>query len=216
MFREFRTFATSTTVKNNINIVKDKACNTIGYNCDCLNRWKEHYSELLNKDAVSHNPETSTAGSECPHQFVHRRRCGYTRRSSKHRKVTEKWQSGRNMHDNGRLLKFGGERMLRWLQVIINCVWITEKIPDDWRRGIILPFWKRNGDRVTCASHRGITLLSIPGKLLALILLRRSVSAIRSRRRIQQADVIPGCSTIDQIFALRQIIEKYNEHNRTL
>ena len=70
--------------------------------------------------------------------------------------------------------------MLRWLQVIINCVWISEKIPDDWRRCIILPFWKRKGDRLTCVNHRGITLLSIPGKLLALILLRRSVSAIRS------------------------------------
>ena len=106
--------------------------------------------------------------------------------------------------------------MLQWLQLIINCVWISEKIPDDWRRGIILPFWKRKGDRLTCANHRGITLLSIPGKLLALILHRRSVSAIRSRRRIQQAGFMPGRSTIDQIFALRQIIEKCNEHNRTL
>ena len=106
--------------------------------------------------------------------------------------------------------------MLQWLQVIINCVWISEKIPDDWRRGIILTFSKRKGDRLTCANHRGITLLSIPGKLLALILLRRSVSAIRSRRRIQQAGFMPGRSTIDQIFALRQIIEKGNAHNRTL
>ena len=65
-------------------------------------------------------------------------------------------------------------------------------------------------------NHRGITLLSIPGKRLALILLRIFVSAIRSRRRIQQAGFMPGRSTIDQIFALRQIIEKCNEHNRTL
>ena len=108
--------------------------------------------------------------------------------------------------------------MLRWLQVIINCVWISEKIPDDWRRGIILPFWKRKGDRLTCANYRGIkpTLLSIPGKLVALILLRRSVSAIRSRRCIQQAGFMPERSTVDPIFSLRQIIEKYNEHNRTL
>ena len=115
------------------------------------------------------------------------------------------------------LLKFGGEFILRWLQVIINCVWINEKIPDDWRRGIILQFWKRKGDRLTCANRRGITYLSIPGKLLALILLRRSVSEIRPRRRIQQAGFMPGRSTVDHIiFAFRQIIEKWNEHNRTL
>ncbi len=49
-----------------------------------------------------------------------------------------------------------------------------------------------------------------------LMLLRRSVSTIRSRKRIQQAGFIPGRSNVDQIFALRQMIEKCNEHNRTL
>ena len=161
-------------------------------------------------------PRNIYCGSECPHRFVHIRRCGHTRRSAKRRKVIEKWQSGRNMQDKAELLKFGGECMLPWLQVIINYVWISEKISDDWRIGIILPFWKRKGDRLTCANHRCINLLSIPGKRLALILLRRSVSAIRSRRRIQQAGFMPERSTIDQIFALRQIIEKCNEHNRTL
>ena len=66
MFREFRTLATSTAVKNNINMVKDKAGNIICNNCDCLNRWKEQYSELLNKDPVPHNPETSTAAANAP------------------------------------------------------------------------------------------------------------------------------------------------------
>ena len=66
MFREFRTLATSATVKNNINIVKDKEGNVISNNCDCLNRWKEHYSELLNKDPVPHNSETSTAAANAP------------------------------------------------------------------------------------------------------------------------------------------------------
>ena len=48
MFREFRTLTTSTTVKNNINIVKDIEGNIISNSGDCLNRWKEHYSELPN------------------------------------------------------------------------------------------------------------------------------------------------------------------------
>ena len=56
--------------------------------------------------------------------------------------------------------------MLRWLQVLINCVWISEKTPDDWRRGIIIPFWKRKGDRHTCANRRGITLSSIDTRQL--------------------------------------------------
>ena len=47
-------------------MVKDKAGNIISNNCDCLNRWKEHYSELLNKDPVPHNPETFTAAANAP------------------------------------------------------------------------------------------------------------------------------------------------------
>ena len=160
-------------------------------------------------------PRNIYCGSECPHRFVHIRRCGHIRRSAKRRKVTEKNDRAAGICKiMAELLKFGGECMLRWMQVLINCVWISEKIPDDWRRGIILPFWKRKVDRLTCANHRGITLLSIPGKLLALILFRRSVSAIRSRRRIQQAGFMSWRSTVDHIFALRKIIEKCN--NRTL
>ena len=66
MSREFRTLTTSTIVKKPINIVKDKEGNIMSNNCDCLNRWKEHYSELLNKDPVPHNPETSTAAANAP------------------------------------------------------------------------------------------------------------------------------------------------------
>ena len=184
MFREFRTLTTSTTVKNNINIVTDKEGNIISNNCDCLNRWKEHYSELLNKDPVPRNPDTSTAAANAPTDL------SISEDAVTLDKVRNAVKSLKNDRAAGickvsaELLKFGGECMLRWLQVTIKCVWISEKIPDDWRRGIILPLWKCKGDRLTCANHRGITLLSIPGKLLALILLHRSVSAIRSRRRI--------------------------------
>ena len=114
------------------------------------------------------------------------------------------------MQDNGRteLLTFGGECMPGWLHEIINCVWISEKIPDDWRRGIILPFWKRKGDRLTCANHRGITILPMPGKRLALILLRRSVSAIRSRRRNSKLASYPGAQPLVRYFPSDKLSKK--------
>ena len=63
--------------------------------------------------------------------------------------------------------------MTKWLAYIINIVWIKKTIPDDWRRGIILPFWKNKGNKEECSNHRDKTLLSIPGKLFAIILLER-------------------------------------------
>ena len=93
---------------------------------------------------------------------------------------------------------------LHRLAYIINIVWIKKTIPDDWRRGIILPFWKNKGNKEVCSNHRGITLLSIPGKLFAMILLER---ICHNHRRSEQAGFTAGRSTTEQIFAIRQIIE---------
>ena len=90
-----------------------------------------------------------------------------------------------------------------------------ETIPDDWRRGIILPFWKNKGNKDVCSNHRGITLLSIPGKLFAMILLERIRPTFHNHRRSEQAGFTAGRSTTEQIFAIRQIIEKSKEFNKS-
>ena len=91
--------------------------------------------------------------------------------------------------------------------MVINIVWIKKTIPDDWRRGIILPFWKNKGNKEVCSNHRGITLLSIPGKMFAMILLERIRPTFHNHRRSEQAGFTAGRSTTEQMFAIRQIIE---------
>jgi len=56
-----------------------------------------------------------------------------------------------------------------------------------------------------------ITLLSIPGKVLARVLPNRMQNTVDYLLRQQQAGFRPGRSCIDQIFSLRQIIEKVSE-----
>ena len=105
--------------------------------------------------------------------------------------------------------------MIEWLAYIINIVWIKKTIPGDWRRGIILPFWKNKGNKDVCSNHRGITLLSIPGKLFAMIILERIRPTFHNHRRLEQAGFTAGRSTTEHIFAIRQIIEKSKECNRS-
>ena len=105
--------------------------------------------------------------------------------------------------------------MIEWLAYIINIVWIKKNIPDDWRRGIILPFLKNKGNKEVCSNHRGITLLSIPGKLFAMILLERIIPTFHNHRRSEQAGFTAGRSTTKPIFAIRQIIEKSKEFNKS-
>ncbi|XP_069979447.1 uncharacterized protein [Penaeus vannamei] len=56
-----------------------------------------------------------------------------------------------------------------------------------------------------CSNHQGITLLSIPGKFLAHILLRRIRDHLLRHKRPEKSRFTPGKSTIDHILALRVI-----------
>ena len=99
--------------------------------------------------------------------------------------------------------------------MVINIVWIKKTIPDDWRRGIIFPFWKNKGNKEVCSNHRDITQLSIPGKLFAIILLELIRPTFHNHRRLEQAGFTAGRRTTEHIFAIRQIIEKSKEFNKS-
>ena len=45
-------------------------------------------------------------------------------------------------------------------------------MPQDWKDSVLVPVFKKN-DRLICDNNRGISLLSVPGKVLANILLER-------------------------------------------
>ena len=61
---------------------------------------------------------------------------------------------------------------------------------------------------------RGITFLSVPSKILAKIIIRRMTDAVDEQLRPEQAGFRKGRGCIDQIFALRNIIEQSTEWQR--
>ena len=63
------------------------------------------------------------------------------------------------------MLKCGGECLLEWLGRVCSACIVEEKVPNDWMRGIIVPIHKGKGERSKCKKYRGISLLSIPGKV---------------------------------------------------
>ena len=101
------------------------------------------------------------------------------------------------------------ETLIAWLK-LYNCVWKTEKMPSDWRSGTIVKIAKK-GDLSHCNNCKGITLLSVPGKIFCSILPSRIRSVDDRVLREEQAGFRPGRSCIDQIFVLRNILEQSNE-----
>ena len=94
-------------------------------------------------------------------------------------------------------------------------IWGEEVLPTDWKRGWIVKIPKK-GDITDCNNYRGITLLSVPGKVFCRVLLNRIQATVDNLLRVNQAAYRSGCSTIDMIFTLQCIIEKCLEYNAEL
>jgi len=105
------------------------------------------------------------------------------------------------------MLKALNKDGIRWLTRTCGVVWKTGEAPADWQTGIVIPIFKK-GDQRECSNYRGITLLSLPGKVFARIIERRCRQIVEPQIQENQCGFRAGSSTTDQIFALQQIIEK--------
>ena len=63
------------------------------------------------------------------------------------------------------------------LHLLFKRIWEEEEIPFDWKEGLINKLPKK-GDLGNCNNYRGITLLSVPGKVLNRVILDRMKDAV--------------------------------------
>ena len=63
--------------------------------------------------------------------------------------------------------KAGGLPMAEKLTELFQCMWRKEAIPQEFKDASIIHLYKRKGNPQVCDNHRGISLLSIAGKILA-------------------------------------------------
>ena len=85
-------------------------------------------------------------------------------------------------------------------------------MPQDWKDSVLVPVFKKN-DRLICDNYRCISLLSVPGKVLANSLLERLKQSVEPLLLEAQCGFRSGRGTIDQIWLVRQLIEKSIEHD---
>ena len=108
---------------------------------------------------------------------------------------------------NSETLKAGGSILSRWIHRVINKIWESEDIPEDWLRAIVVPLFKK-GDKSICDNWRGISLLSVVGKVFTHIILRRLVAVVDPKISECQAGFRKARGCADQIFSLRRIMEQ--------
>jgi len=110
------------------------------------------------------------------------------------------------------LLKVSRDTFTPRLTRLLNKIWESEEIPEDWKIGVIIPLLKK-GDASDCTNYRGITVLSVVGKIFTGILLARINTHLQSQWNKTQSGFRPNRSTIDNIFIIRQMVEKSAELN---
>ena len=111
------------------------------------------------------------------------------------------------------MLKYSGEARIRWIHRIIAQAWEQGYVPNDWAKAVIVPIHKK-GNVKDCNNYRGISLLSVVGKLYAAIIDRRVRAIVETTLDESQCGFRPMRGCQDQIFCLRQISEKCYERNR--
>jgi len=85
-------------------------------------------------------------------------------------------------------------------------------MPNEWNKSIICPIYKKE-EKSECSNYRGISLLNTAYKIL--------VTVINNRLKVYAEDFLSqeqngfgrNRSTMDNIFIMRQILEKCYEYN---
>ena len=112
------------------------------------------------------------------------------------------------------VFKFGGPTLISKVTELFQLIWKERKLPQDLKDASIVHLYKNKGNRQSCDNHRGISLLSIAGKILARILLNRLNNHLEDGHLPEsQCGFRAGRGTADMIFAARQLQEKCIEQN---
>ncbi|XP_051929449.1 uncharacterized protein LOC127605710 [Hippocampus zosterae] len=89
---------------------------------------------------------------------------------------------------------------LSCLTRLCNIAWSAGRVPLDWQTGVVVLLFKK-GDRRVCSNYRGITLLSLPGKVYSGVLETRVRQEVEPQIEEEQCGFRPSRGTADQLLA---------------
>ena len=86
------------------------------------------------------------------------------------------------------------------------------KISYEWRKSILIPIYKNNGDIQNCTNYRGIKLMCHTIKLWERVIEQR----IRHETTTSdnQFGFMPRRSTMEAIYLLRRLMERYRDKKK--
>ena len=110
----------------------------------------------------------------------------------------------------------GKSVLLQPLYELLCLCWEEKEVPQSMRDSKISTLFKNKGDRGDCDNYRGISLLSIVGKVFARVILKRLQILADRVLPESQCGFRSKRSTIDMISAVRLLQEKCREQSQPL
>ena len=113
------------------------------------------------------------------------------------------------------LLKYVDDNFLDLMTLILNKIFDSGKFPEEWALGVIVILFKE-GTKSDLNNYRGITLLSMLGKILEGILSSRLWEVVNRFEILAESEAgfRQGYRTIDHLFALTTVIDHYTTKNK--
>ena len=99
--------------------------------------------------------------------------------------------------------------MLEWIVTLLNLNFDMGDVPVDCRGACIVPQYKGKGDKCECSNSRGVSLLSVVGKLFGRVLIKRVRAGTECAIGEEQCGFMQGRGCMDQVFSVKQVCEKY-------
>lgn len=177
---------------------------------DVQGRWKEYFQELLNPREDEEYPDV---------EFPENENDVSPPDSEEVSLILDNFKNNKAAGTDGipaEFLKNSGPALTEEMTHLMVSIWETEKMPDSWKESAIIPLFKKKGVSTDCKNYRGISLLNTSYKILSAILYNRIMEFVEPRIGDYQGGFRRNRSTIDQIFSVRQIMEKTKEFNKII
>ncbi|KAK3514502.1 hypothetical protein QTP70_018662, partial [Hemibagrus guttatus] len=191
-----------------VRVIKDRDGRVLTSEESVQRRWKEYFEELMNEE---NEREKRVEGVNSVEQKVEKIR------KDEVRKALKRMKSGKAVGPDDIPVEVWtclGEAAVEFLTSLFNRVLESERMPEEWRRSVLVPIFKNKVDMQSCSNYRGIKLMSHTMKLWERVVEARLRKVVEICE--QQYGFMPRKSTTDAIFALRILMEKYRDGQREL
>jgi hypothetical protein len=191
------------------NLVNDERGDLLADLHKILNRWKNYFCQLLNLHGAGdiRHVEMHTAEPSVPEATASELEIAIG--------TLKRYKSQGVDQIPAELIRVGGETLRSEIHKLIKLIWKKEELPHQWKESIVVPIHKK-GNKTDRSNYQGISLLSTSYKILSNILLARLTPYTDEIIGDHQCGFRRNRSMTDQIFYIRQILEKKWEYNGTV